>query len=75
MKILESQLLPASSFKNITGKDPFSISKAKSLYDHAYNTSRQIFGIKDSLHDLGYERKHILKCLIYLMEWLEELLL
>lgn len=56
MKILESQLLPASSFKNITGKDPFSISKAKSLYDHAYNTSRQIFGIKDSLHDLGYER-------------------
>lgn len=56
MKILESQLLPASSFKNITGKDPFSILKAKSLYDHAYNTSRQIFGIKDSLHDLGYER-------------------
>lgn len=56
MKILESQLLPASSFKNITGKDPFSISKAKSLYDHAYNTSRQIFGIKDSLHDLGYTR-------------------
>lgn len=56
MKILESQLLPASSFKNITGKDPFSISKAKSLYDHAYNISRQIFGIKDSLHDLGYER-------------------
>ena len=56
MKILESQLLPASSFKNITGKDPFSILKAKSLYDHAYNTSRQIFGIKDSLHDLGYTR-------------------
>lgn len=56
MKILESQLLPASSFKDITGKDPFSISKAKSLYDHAYNISRQIFGIKDSLHDLGYER-------------------
>lgn len=56
MKILESQLLPASSFKDITGKDPFSILKAKSLYDHAYNTSRQIFGIKDSLHDLGYER-------------------
>lgn len=56
MKILESQLLPASSFKDVTGKDPFSISKAKSLYDHAYNTSRQIFGIKDSLHDLGYER-------------------
>lgn len=48
--------LPASSFKNITGKDPFSILKAKSLYDHAYNTSRQIFGIKDSLHDLGYTR-------------------
>lgn len=56
MKILESQLLPASSFKNITGKDPFSILKAKSIYDHAHNTSRQIFGIKDSLHDLGYER-------------------
>lgn len=56
MKILESQLLPASSFKDITGKDPFSILKAKSLYDHAYNTSRQIFGIKDSLHDLGYTR-------------------
>lgn len=56
MKILESQLLPASSFKDITGKDPFSILKAKSLYDHAYNTSRQIFGIKNSLHDLGYER-------------------
>lgn len=56
MKILESQLLPASSFKDITGKDPFSISKAKLIYDHAYNTSRQIFGIKDSLHDLGYER-------------------
>lgn len=48
--------LPASSFKNITGKDPFSILKAKSIYDHAHNTSRQIFGIKDSLHDLGYER-------------------
>lgn len=56
MKILESQLLPASSFKDITGKDPFSILKAKSIYDHAHNTSRQIFGIKDSLHDLGYER-------------------
>lgn len=56
MKILESQLLPASSFKDVTGKDPFSILKAKSLYDHAYNTSRQIFGIKNSLHDLGYER-------------------
>lgn len=56
MKILESQLLPASSFKDVTGKDPFSILKAKSLYDHAYNTSRQIFGIKDSLHDLGYTR-------------------
>ena len=56
MKILESQLLPASSFKDVTGKDPFSILKAKSIYDHAHNTSRQIFGIKDSLHDLGYER-------------------
>lgn len=56
MKILESQLLPASSFKDITGKDPFSILKAKSIYDHAHNTSRQIFGINDSLHDLGYER-------------------
>lgn len=56
MKILESQLLPASSFKDVTGKDPFSILKAKSLYDHAYNTSRQIFGIKNSLHDLGYTR-------------------
>ena len=56
MKILESQLLPASSFKDVTGKDPFSILKAKSLYDHVYNTSRQIFGIKNSLHDLGYER-------------------
>lgn len=56
MKILESQLLPASSFKDITGKDPFSILKSKSLYDHAYNTSKQIFGIKNSLHDLGYER-------------------
>lgn len=56
MKILESQLLPASSFKDITGKDPFSILKAKSIYDHAHNTSRQIFGIKNSLHDLGYER-------------------
>lgn len=56
MKILESRLLPASSFKDITGKDPFSILKAKSIYDHAHNTSRQIFGIKDSLHDLGYER-------------------
>lgn len=56
MKILESQLLPASSFKDITGKDPFSILKAKSIYDHAHNTSRQIFGIKDSLHDLGYGR-------------------
>lgn len=55
IKMLAAQL-PASSFKNITGKDPFSILKAKSLYDHAYNTSRQIFGIKDSLHDLGYER-------------------
>lgn len=55
IKILAAQL-PASSFKNITGKDPFSILKAKSLYDHAYNTSRQIFGIKDSLHDLGYTR-------------------
>lgn len=58
MKILESQLLPASSFKNITGKDPFSISKAKSLYDHAYNTSRQIFGIKNSLADRGYDREN-----------------
>lgn len=58
MKILESQLLPASSFKNITGKDPFSISKAKSLYDHAYNTSRQIFGIKNSLVDRGYDREN-----------------
>lgn len=56
MKILESQLLPASSFKDVTGKDPFSILKAKSIYDHAHNTRRQIFGIKDSLHDLGYER-------------------
>ena len=56
MKILESQLLPASSFKDVTGKDPFSILKAKSIYDHAHNTSRQIFGIKDSLHDLGYTR-------------------
>lgn len=55
IKMLAAQL-PASSFKNITGKDPFSILKAKSLYDHAYNTSRQIFGIKDSLHDLGYTR-------------------
>lgn len=55
IKILAAQL-PASSFTNITGKDPFSILKAKSLYDHAYNTSRQIFGIKDSLHDLGYTR-------------------
>lgn len=55
IKMLAVQL-PASSFKNITGKDPFSILKAKSLYDHAYNTSRQIFGIKDSLHDLGYTR-------------------
>lgn len=55
IKMLAAQL-PASSFKNITGKDPFSILKAKSLYDHAYNTSRQIFGIKDSLHDLGYDR-------------------
>lgn len=55
IKMLAAQL-PASSFKNITGKDPFSILKAKSLYDHAYNTSRQIFGIKNSLHDLGYER-------------------
>lgn len=58
MKILESQLLPASSFKNITGKDPFSILKAKSLYDHAYNTSRQIFGIKNSLADRGYDREN-----------------
>lgn len=55
IKMLAAQL-PASSFKDITGKDPFSILKAKSLYDHAYNTSRQIFGIKDSLHDLGYTR-------------------
>lgn len=55
IKMLAAQL-PASSFKNITGKDPFSILKAKSIYDHAHNTSRQIFGIKDSLHDLGYER-------------------
>ena len=55
IKMLAAQL-PASSFKNITGKDPFSILKAKSLYDHSYNTSRQIFGIKDSLHDLGYTR-------------------
>lgn len=55
IKMLAAQL-PASSFKNITGKDPFSMLKAKSLYDHAYNTSRQIFGIKDSLHDLGYTR-------------------
>lgn len=55
IKMLAAQL-PASSFKNITGKNPFSILKAKSLYDHAYNTSRQIFGIKDSLHDLGYTR-------------------
>lgn len=55
IKMLAAQL-PASSFKNITGKDPFSILKAKSLYDHAYNTNRQIFGIKDSLHDLGYTR-------------------
>lgn len=55
IKMLAAQL-PASSFKNIIGKDPFSILKAKSLYDHAYNTSRQIFGIKDSLHDLGYTR-------------------
>lgn len=55
IKMLAAQL-PASSFKNITGKDPFSILKAKSLYDHAYNTSRQIFGIKDSLHDVGYTR-------------------
>lgn len=55
IKMLAAQL-PASSFKNITGKDPFSILKAKSLYDHAYNTSRQIFGINDSLHDLGYTR-------------------
>lgn len=55
IKMLAAQL-PASSFKNITGKDPFSILKAKLLYDHAYNTSRQIFGIKDSLHDLGYTR-------------------
>lgn len=55
IKMLAAQL-PASSFKNITGKDPFSILKAKSLYDHAYNTSRQIFGIKNSLHDLGYTR-------------------
>lgn len=55
IKMLAAQL-PASSFKNITGKDPFSILKAKSLYDHAYNTSRQILGIKDSLHDLGYTR-------------------
>lgn len=55
IKMLAAQL-PASSFKNITGKDPFSILKAKSLYEHAYNTSRQIFGIKDSLHDLGYTR-------------------
>lgn len=55
IKMLAAQL-PASSFKNITGKDPFSILKAKSLYDHAYDTSRQIFGIKDSLHDLGYTR-------------------
>lgn len=55
IKMLAAQL-PASSFKNITGKDPFSILKAKSLYDHAYNTSRQIFGIKYSLHDLGYTR-------------------
>lgn len=55
IKMLAAQL-PASSFKNITGKDPFSILKAKSLYDHAYNTSRQIFGIKDSLQDLGYTR-------------------
>lgn len=58
MKILESQLLPASSFKNITGKDPFSILKAKSLYDHAYNISRQIFGIKNSLADRGYDREN-----------------
>lgn len=55
IKMLAAQL-PASSFKNITGKDPFSILKAKLLYDHAYNTSRQIFGIKDSLHNLGYTR-------------------
>lgn len=55
IKMLAAQL-PASSFKDITGKDPFSILKAKSIYDHAHNTSRQIFGIKDSLHDLGYER-------------------
>lgn len=55
IKMLAAQL-PASSFKNITGKDPFSILKAKSLYDRSYNTSRQIFGIKDSLHDLGYTR-------------------
>lgn len=55
IKMLAAQL-PASNFKNITGKDPFSILKAKSLYDHSYNTSRQIFGIKDSLHDLGYTR-------------------
>lgn len=55
IKMMAAQL-PASSFKNITGKDPFSILKAKSLYDHAYNTNRQIFGIKDSLHDLGYTR-------------------
>lgn len=56
IKMLAAQL-PVSSFEKITGEHPFSILKAKSLYDHAYNTSEQIFGIKDSLHALGYTRK------------------
>lgn len=56
--IKASNLIPGDSIQKITGREPLSLKRILELNNVSNHTADQIFGIKNSLADRGYDREN-----------------